>query len=276
MKRNRSLFAGSFALLLAAVSPMAAQTAAQPDPVSSRIMKLDDDFRIAKLKNDAAALTRILADGFHETNQNGNTRDKAQTIELWQSFHIGSLSTDSSQVRLAGDFAFVTGTQTEDGDHMIFSRVYAKSPEGWRLLSATQFRSNPAPAEEYQRQLAALRGTDAEVMKVDDGFRLAKLHHDTAALNRILADGFYETNQNGNSRNKAEMIELFRDFPISSLLTESFQVRVSGANAIVSGTQTESGMDHMLFTRVYSKGPNGWQLLSSTQFLNPNFVARTF
>jgi hypothetical protein len=43
-----------------------------------------------------------------------------------------------------------------------------------------------------------------EVMKADEQFRGAKLNRDTAALGRILADNFYETNQNGNGRNKTQ------------------------------------------------------------------------
>ena len=49
------------------------------------------------------------------------------------------------------------------------------------------------------------------VMQVDEQYRLAKLHNDTGALGRLLAENFYETNQNGNSRNKTQSIELFPD-----------------------------------------------------------------
>ena len=114
---------------------------------------------------------------------------------------------------------------------------------------------------------------DDAVMKVDEEFRLAKLHNDTAALSRVLADNFYETNQNGNSRNKAQIIELFTSFPIDSLTTDSSQVRVTGQTAVVTGTQTEgrgSGAEAMLFMRVYVNGPSGWQLLASMQYRNPS------
>ena len=63
--------------------------------------------------------------------------------------------------------------------------------------------------------------TDDEVMKVDEQFRLAKLNQDTRALGSILAENFLETNQNGNSRNKAQTIELWASFPIESRTTDS-------------------------------------------------------
>jgi Domain of unknown function (DUF4440) len=103
------------------------------------VMKVDEEYRIAKLQNDTVNLNRILTGNFVETNQNGTTRDKAQTIDLWKSFQISTLSTDSIQVRIGGDTAVVTGTQTENGnDRMIFMRVYAKDVSGWRLVSSMQ------------------------------------------------------------------------------------------------------------------------------------------
>lgn len=112
--------------------------------------------------------------------------------------------------------------------------------------------------------------TDAkDVMKVDEAYRLAKLHQDINAMDQILADGFNETNQNGNSRDKAQTLELWKGFRISSLTTDASEVRVAGGTAMVLGTQTENGQEHMLFTRVYVWRTGGWQLLSSMQFRNP-------
>jgi hypothetical protein len=109
-------------------------------------------------------------------------------------------------------------------------------------------------------------------MKVDEAFRIAKLKNDTAALDRLLAENFYETNQNGNSRNKAKTIELWAAFPIQSLTTDTSEVRLTGDTAVVTGSQTEvngAGTDRMLFMRVYRNGASGWQLLAAMQFRNP-------
>jgi hypothetical protein len=143
--------AATVALVLFAVGLVAAQPAASRS-VGDDVMKIDEAYRLAKLNRDTKALDRILADGFNETNQNGDSRDKAQTIELWSSFSINSLTTDTHQVRVAGDTAMVTGTQTENGTEnpmrgtiqMLFTRVYVKGPTGWQLLASVQFR-NPNP-----------------------------------------------------------------------------------------------------------------------------------
>jgi hypothetical protein len=73
----------------------------QRSAIADEVMKIDDEFRVSKLKKDTAALGRIPADNFCETNQNGNTRDKTQYIELFTSFPIASLTTDSADVRIA-------------------------------------------------------------------------------------------------------------------------------------------------------------------------------
>jgi hypothetical protein len=111
-----------------------------------------------------------------------------------------------------------------------------------------------------------------QIMKVEEQFRLAKLNRDTRALDLILAEKFYETNQNGNSRNKAQTIELWTSFPIDSLTTDSADVKITGDTAVVTGSQTEhngSGVDRMLCMRVYVRAGSTWQLLAAMQSRDP-------
>ena len=95
---------------------------------------------------------------------------------------------------------------------------------------------------------AAIKPTDLAVMKVDEEFRLAKMRNDTSTLERIVSDHYYATNQNRNSRNKEQLIELFRTFPVSPLTTDEFHIRIVDGTAFVTGFQTESG-DRMAFMR---------------------------
>lgn len=135
-------------------------------------------------------------------------------------------------------------------------------------ISQTLAQEKPKPQE---------GGAEAQVLKVDEEFRVAKLKNDTQALERIMADNFYETNQNGNSRDKAQIIKLFTDFKIESLTTDESRVRVTGDTAVVTGSQTEgraASEDRMLFMRVYVRRQSGWQLLASMQFRNPKLVAK--
>src|SRR5713226_962468 len=104
MKQTLPRSAATIALFFFAVGLATGQQPASRS-VSEDVMKIDEAYRLAKLNRDIKALDRILADAFNETNQNGNSRDKAQTIELWRSFSISSLTTDTHQVRIAGDTA---------------------------------------------------------------------------------------------------------------------------------------------------------------------------
>jgi hypothetical protein len=117
----------------------------------SAVLRVDEQFRLAKLANDVRAIETLISDDFFEMNQNGNGRDKVQTLELWTSFKISSLVTERATIRLAGDQATMTGQQTEVNgsgtDRMLFTRVYVRSGgNDWKLLSSTQFR-NPKVAQ---------------------------------------------------------------------------------------------------------------------------------
>jgi hypothetical protein len=116
----------------------------QRSVTADEVMKVDEQFRLAKLNRDTKALGLMLAENFHETNQNGNSRNKAQTIELWASFAIESLTTDSADVKITGDTAVVTGSQTEHNgsgvDRMLYMRVYVREGSRWQLLAAMQSR----------------------------------------------------------------------------------------------------------------------------------------
>ncbi len=95
-----------------------------------------------------AALERILHREFWGTNQHGNGRNKDQIVELWRTFDIDGLTTDTFDVRVIGDAATVNGTQTErvgrSLERMIFSRTYVREDGEWRLLNKIQFRMPPA------------------------------------------------------------------------------------------------------------------------------------
>jgi hypothetical protein len=111
-----------------------------------------------------------------------------------------------------------------------------------------------------------------QIVEIEEAYRMAKLANDVRALDRILSPDFFGTNQNGNSRNKREALELFASFPIESLVVERAVLRFTGETVVVTGEQTEvngTGTDRMLFTRVYVRSGGTWQLLSNTQFRNP-------
>ncbi len=122
-----------------------AQSALAQSPTSddATVLKAEEAFRQGKLRNDTNALDKILADEYVGVNQYGLLRNKTEFIERFRSFKVSSLTPPASEVRLAGDAAIVTGSQTEvnprGSEKLSFVRIYVKRAGSWRLLSSTQF-----------------------------------------------------------------------------------------------------------------------------------------
>ncbi len=110
-------------------------------------------------------------------------------------------------------------------------------------------------------------GARAEVLQAEAAFDAAKVHNDVAALDRILANDFFEINQWGARRTKPEMLQLFRDFKTTSLAPADVNIRVSGPVAILDGTMLESHDVRRKFTfvRTWVKEGEQWRLLVSVQ-----------
>jgi len=110
------------------------------------------------------------------------------------------------------------------------------------------------------------------VRDAEEQFRAAKVANDAAALTTLLDDAVTETNQNGSTRNKAAILAALATNPITALTTRIGDVRVSKDVANVTGSQIETsgtGVDRVLFTRVWRNDGGTWKLLSSSQFRDP-------
>ena len=109
-----------------------------------QVLKTEEEFRQAKLKNDTRALERLVADEYYGVNQWGAKRDKAQLIELFSSFQTEVLVPTDVTVRISGDHAIVDGTMTESSGGgsrftYLFLRVFVRRGDSWKLLSSVQF-----------------------------------------------------------------------------------------------------------------------------------------
>jgi hypothetical protein len=111
------------------------------------------------------------------------------------------------------------------------------------------------------------------VVRVDEDLRRARLANDVQAMQRILSDDFFQTTEDGISRDRTETLQFWSTARITSLRTERATIRLSGTMAVMAGEQTGtngSDPDHLLFTRIYVRSAsNEWTLLSGTQFRNP-------
>jgi ketosteroid isomerase-like protein len=137
-----------FLIGFTAVAAYSQMNIARPAPPLSadqlQVMSIEEQFRAARLHSDVTTLDRILADDYTGTNQYGVARNKADMKELFKTFKLKSLTLAKTDVKVHGDTAVVTGTQTETipdppaPSRMRFVRVYVKQDGRWQLLTSEQ------------------------------------------------------------------------------------------------------------------------------------------
>jgi precorrin-6B methylase 2 len=104
-----------------------------------------------------------------------------------------------------------------------------------------------------------------DVLNTEAAFERAKLHNDVAALENLLANDFIEINQWGVVRDRRGMLQLFKTFHTTSLVSSDVSVRLSGDTATVIGNMFESGLDRFMFLQTYVKRHGEWQVFSVAQ-----------
>jgi TonB family protein len=126
--------------------PAQARTAiAVSSPDLQQVELAERQLQAARMRNDVVESTRLLADEFVGTDQNGSTRNKAATVELFRTVSISSLTQTISDERVTSGMAVVTGAAVEGNgtglERMLFTHVWRRDDAGWwRLVSSSQFR----------------------------------------------------------------------------------------------------------------------------------------
>ncbi len=116
------------------------------------ILKIERDYLDAHLSRDTATLDRILADDFIFWHGGSRHTNKAQRLALMEApdFTFLSIDTDSVDVDVDGDKAFVTGKAVVRGRYKQkefvsptygYLRIYEKRDGRWQIVSvqATTF-----------------------------------------------------------------------------------------------------------------------------------------
>jgi ketosteroid isomerase-like protein len=117
------------------------------------IDRLEDKWRNAILKNDAAALEPLLAEEYVGIRPNGTleTRDQFLARVRGISTHLAGYEVIERKVRFYGRTALVTSlvaiTDTSKDDNLSgsyrYTRVYARDPEGaWKIVNFEATRLN--------------------------------------------------------------------------------------------------------------------------------------
>ena len=154
---RRQTVGASIVLVLAVAAAHGSGVPPKRSDDENAISKMEEEYRVAKLKNDTETLGRIVAEEYYGINQNGVPRDKAQLLELFKVFNIKSLEVEIARVRISGDNAVVAGRQREvvgcrtadcPPEIALFLRTYVRRESGWQLLTNAHFvdPTNGGPA----------------------------------------------------------------------------------------------------------------------------------
>lgn len=124
------------------LSQSVSQGEAIKDKTEEKLRRLHEEWAKALMSGDAAALDRLLADDFIETDADGEFWHKPQKIELLEKFK-GELKADASDgvLRVYGKTAIVTGRftikrKTDEEKICRYTVIYLKRGGRWQIAAA--------------------------------------------------------------------------------------------------------------------------------------------
>ncbi|MCA1626059.1 MAG: nuclear transport factor 2 family protein, partial [Acidobacteria bacterium] len=206
------------------------------------ILKIHSSLEQAFLKKDAAVFERIFADDYVYSNPYGKMFNRAEGLEdlrkEWTNtnYKILTSTSDDLKVKVSGNMALVTGNWTsttvppDDAnaephkDTGRYTGVYEKRNGKWLLI-----------AEHYSEAQHDRKLMEQQVLKMGKEYGEMIRRGDAAAIERILADDYFYTDEKGKVKNKAEDLATYknREYKIESVEQSDQKVRVIGNNAAI-------------------------------------------
>jgi ketosteroid isomerase-like protein len=137
---------GALALTAFAAPPHGQMPKAQKHESRHEIDQMEEAWRDAVLKPDAAAMDALLAEDYMAITPNGSLQSKEQALEILRSgtTHITALEISDHRVRFYGTTALVTSRADVSGTNggvdfsgsYRYTRVYVRDAQGkWKIVS---------------------------------------------------------------------------------------------------------------------------------------------
>jgi Domain of unknown function (DUF4440) len=108
------------------------------------VVRLDEQYRVARAAKDAASLKTLLNEDFSGTDASGWRFDRDMLLTVTGATAITEVETGVSTLRMAGGAVVVSGAQqiTDDKgtERTLFTRVYVRNAQtgNWQLFSSTE------------------------------------------------------------------------------------------------------------------------------------------
>jgi ketosteroid isomerase-like protein len=250
---------------------------AQSGDTAKELTALEQSFNEALLSADWKSVERIHANDLVFTNADGSVTHKADLVDGIRSGDMKFESIEMSDVKVQdlGKVAVVTGKVIERGHYTTvdlsgtyrFTDVWAKRDGRWQIVGGQETREASASTSANNSV-----GEEKEVVRVQDALIDAYLKHDTATLDRILADDYIYIDDDGFVLSKQQILDEFNsgDDRITFYKRQDDKVRVFDDTAIMTYRyQTEEtykghevGGDLRL-TRVFAKRNGRWLMVGA-------------
>src|SRR5712692_1724286 len=150
-------------LLLAAGTTML--SAQGQSDVEQTLLQLEHDWSQADLHKDAAALNRILAVDWIGIDFEGTVLTKAQALKgiASDAASLESTTLRNMKVRIYGDTAIITGTDTEEGEYhgkdssgsYVWTDVFVRRNGRWQAVSSQSTKLTAAAGAKAIARLGA-------------------------------------------------------------------------------------------------------------------------
>jgi ketosteroid isomerase-like protein len=215
---------------------------AQNSKDAPEILKIHNGLDQAFVKGDIAFFERVLADDFVYSGPDGKMLNRARNLEEMRSWAVKpdlkvlTLTSDNVKVKISGNVALVTGNWTSTNvpadnlnaephkDTGRYTGVYEKRGGKWLLI-----------AEHYSEAAHDRKLMEQQVLKAGLEYAQMIKNQDAAAIERILADEYLYTSEDGKTTNKAEDLAGYKNDRTKLELAEisDQKVRVIGNDTAV-------------------------------------------
>lgn len=243
MKKLIAIAMWIIALTLAAV----AQSKAERE-----VLKFIADYDQAYVNQEISFAERVWAEGYIFSAADGSSLNRAKALEEARAdkakpkYKLLSIKSVNDSLRLIGNTAIVSGVWTSSTvpmsdlqaephiDRGRYSMVLEKRNGDWVILAE---HISEAP---HDKKLM-----EAAVLKASEAYNQIMMRKDRAAYERLFADEFISTFDNGKTENKAGEIDhmMSPDLKIETTTTADQKVRIIGNSAALeTGTYTSVGI----------------------------------
>jgi uncharacterized protein (TIGR02246 family) len=218
------------------------------------VLKFIADYDQAYVNKDISFAERVWADNYIFSDADGTSQNRARALAEAQTgkanphpkYKLLSFKSVNDSLYINGNTAMVSGTWTSSTvpindlqgephiDHGRYTMVLEKRNGNWIVIAE---HNSEAP---HDKKLM-----ETEILKASQEFNQILMRKDRAAFERLFADDFISTFEDGKTHNKAQEIAAMMspDLKIESVVSADQKVRSIGNNAALeTGTYTVTGL----------------------------------